>query len=61
MKRSELLKILKAHGCYFASQGKKHEMWYSPITAHEFPVPRHPGKEMSDRTVGRIMKQSGIK
>lgn len=41
MKGSELRKLLKKYGCYFDRDGGNHEIWYSPITKKQFPVPRH--------------------
>jgi hypothetical protein len=32
---------LRKHGCSFLRHGKgDHDMWYSPITKHNFPVDR---------------------
>lgn len=61
MKRSELLEILKAHGCYFWKHGKKHDRWYSPITKRKFSVPRHLGREVPPGTLDQILKDAGIK
>lgn len=41
MKTSELIKILKSHGCVFVRSGGNHDMWYSPITNRQFPIGRH--------------------
>ena len=60
MKTSELLKILKSHGCTFAEHGKNHDKYYSPITKQKFPVWRH-AEEMAPGTVHEILKQAGIK
>lgn len=38
MKKSELIKILKSHGCVFVRSGGNHDMWYSPITNRQFPI-----------------------
>ena len=61
MKGSELEKMLKKKGCRFMEEGKKHEVWYSPINSSEFMVPRHEGKEMATGTVNKILKDAGIK
>lgn len=35
-------KLLRAHKCTFVRQGKgDHEIWYSPITRHNFMVDNH--------------------
>lgn len=57
MKTAELKKILEAHGCYFVRNGK-HEIWFSPISNRNFPVPRHPTTELN--TARTILKQAGI-
>jgi len=36
----QLRELLKAAGCYLVRQGKgSHEIWHSPITNMNFPVP----------------------
>lgn len=59
MKTQELLKILKKSGCYLLRHGKKHDIWYSPITGNEFPVPRHK-VEIPNGTLKSITKDAGI-
>ncbi len=59
MKRSELLKLLKKHGCKLVRNGSRHDIFYSPITNQEFPVWRH-GKDIPKGTATEIMKQAGI-
>ncbi len=59
MKTSELLKILKAHGCYKVRDGGNHEIWYSPATNRQFPVGRH-AKEVKTGTAAGILRQAGI-
>ena len=50
--------LLKVAGCEFVRQGKgSHEIWYSPITSKNFPVPigipsRH--------TANAILRQAGL-
>lgn len=52
MKRSELVKILKKHGC-------NHDKFYSPLTGKTFPVWRH-AKDIPPGTARAIFKQAGI-
>ena len=59
MKRSELLRILKRHGCKFIEHGGNHDKFYSPITQKSFPVWRH-AKDIPSGTVKAIFKQAGI-
>ena len=50
--------LLKGAGCYLVRQGKgSHEIWHSPITKKNFPVPigipsRH--------TANAILRQAGL-
>lgn len=59
MKTSELLKILKKNGCYFSRHGKRHDIWISPITNKQFPVPRHKD-EIKPGTLKSILDDAGI-
>ena len=54
----KLKKRLKEAGCTFHRQGKgDHEIWYSPITNHYFPVD---GKIKSRYTANGVLKQAGL-
>lgn len=55
MKTSELIKILKSHGCVFVRSGGNHDMWYSPITNRQFPIGRH-SKEVKTGTAKAILR-----
>ena len=59
MKRSELLKLLKQHGCKMIDHGSNHDKFYSPITNRKFIVWRHKA-EIPTGTLHEILKQSGI-
>lgn len=59
MKTSELIKILKSHGCVFVRSGGNHDMWYSPIMNRQFPIGRH-SKEVKTGTAKAILRQAGI-
>ena len=61
MKKSELTKKLMNAGCQFIRNGTRHEVWYSPLTDHEFTLPRHQAKEVANGTLNKIEKQSGVK
>ena len=61
MRRSELVKLLKLHGCYSLDKGTNHEQWFSPISNRQFSVPRHGGQEVATGTLNKILKQAGIK
>ena len=40
MKTSELLKLFRQHNITLVEHGKRHDLYYSPITGKKFPVPR---------------------
>jgi hypothetical protein len=54
----ELKRILRKAGCNFHRQGKDdHEIWYSPISKHYFPVD---SKIKSRHTANGVLKQAGL-
>ena len=59
MKRSELLKLLKEHGCKMIGHGSNHDRFYNPKTKAKFIVWRHKG-EIPTGTLHTILKQAGI-
>lgn len=60
LKVSELIKLLKKNGCYLIRHGKKHDIWFSPITKKQFPVPRHPSQDIKSGTLSSIKDAAGI-
>ncbi|MDR1702798.1 MAG: type II toxin-antitoxin system HicA family toxin [Sporomusaceae bacterium] len=60
MKKSKLLKLLKKNGITFVKHGKRHDIYYSPITGKEFPIPRHV-KEIAQGTLQNILLDAGLK
>ena len=60
VKTSELIKLLKRNGVFLLKHGRNHDIYYSPLTQKEFPIPRHKG-EVSTGTCEAILKQAGIK
>lgn len=60
MRTTELLKLLKEHGIYKIREGKRHEIYYSPITNKSFPVGRH-AREIPSGTLNSILKDAGLK
>ena len=60
MKGSELLKLFKNNGIIFVQHGKRHDLYYSPITGKTVPVPRH-AKEIATGTCNQILKDVGLK
>ncbi|MCQ2056628.1 MAG: type II toxin-antitoxin system HicA family toxin [Bacteroidaceae bacterium] len=51
MKTSELIRLLKQHGCYYWKSGGNHDKWKTP-SGDILIIPRHTSKEV---------KQAGIK
>lgn len=60
MKTSELLKLLKEHGCTMVEHGGRHDKYYSPITGNTFPIWRHKS-EIPTGTVQKILKEAGLR
>lgn len=60
MKGSEIIKKLKSAGCTLKEHGKRHDLWYSPLTKKTFPVPRHKA-EVATGTANSILKDAGVK
>ena len=58
MKRRDLLRYLRQHGCRFVREGGDHSIWENPATKCRSAVPRH--REIPEHTVARICKQLGI-
>jgi mRNA interferase HicA len=58
MKRRDLLRHLKQHGCRFVREGSDHSIWENPAMKRRSAVPRH--REIPEYTVVRICKQLGI-
>ena len=61
MNAGELKRKLKKIGCYKHHEGKRHEMWYSPITGKTFSTSRHKAEEVPVGTLKKISKDSGVK
>jgi len=54
MKRNELLRHLRRHGCYLKREGGAHSLWASPLTGRIEAVPRH--TEIPDRLAVKICR-----
>lgn len=61
MKYSELERWLKEAGCQVDHEGKRHTIWYSPITNERFPVGRHKNEDVKSGTLKSILKAAGLK
>jgi mRNA interferase HicA len=58
MKRTELLRHLRAHGCVFVREGGSHSWWANLAQNRRSSVPRH--SEIDDQLVRKICKDLGI-
>ena len=54
MKRGDLLRHLRRHGCYLKREGGSHSLWTNPRTGEVEAVPRH--TEVSDRLADKICR-----
>lgn len=59
MKQSELLKLFRKNKIVCVEHGKRHDIYYSPITNKHFPVPRH-SKEIPIGTLKSMLKDAGL-
>ena len=58
MKRKELLKHLRLHGCELLREGGSHSWWHNPTLNKRSAVPRH--NEIRDNLAIRICKEIGV-
>ena len=58
MKRAELEKVLRQHGCQIGREGRKHTLWVNPATGQTSTVPRH--TEVKRNTARGILEAPSI-
>lgn len=58
MKRRELLKHLRASGCELLREGRRHTIYWNPLTRRASSVPRH--SEVHDFLVKKICRDLDI-
>ena len=58
MKRNQLLKHLRQHGCQLLREGGRHSWWSNPAENKRSAVPRH--TEISDILAKKICKDLGV-
>jgi len=58
VKRVDLIRHLKDHGCELLREGGKHSFWINTVNGKRSPVPRH--TEIKDTTANGICKQLDI-
>jgi len=61
MKYSEVERKVAKEGCYHIRNGKKHPIWFSPITEKEFQLSHHKSEEVMPGTLKQISRDSGVK
>ncbi len=58
MKRKDLLRHLRRHGCYLKREGGSHSPWTNPETGHTEAVPRH--TEIPNLLVRKICRSLSV-
>ncbi len=58
MKRRQLLKHLKKHGCELLREGAKHSWWINTFRNQRSSIPRH--TEIDDMLAQKICKDLGV-
>lgn len=58
MKRNQLLKHLRQHGCQLLREGGRHSWWSNPAENKRSAIPRH--TEISDILARKICKDLGV-
>lgn len=54
----EVRQLIEAAGCYSVRPGKgSHQIWYSPVTKRNFPVPNG---IVSRHTANAVLKDAGL-
>lgn len=56
MKYNELTRRLTKAGCFVVRNGADHDIWFSPITGKQRPVPRHGSQEVSKGLLRKLEK-----
>ena len=58
MKRLDLERHLREHGCALAREGGNHSIWKNPANGKVAPIPRH--REVKEGTVLAVCRQLEI-
>jgi mRNA interferase HicA len=58
MKREELLRHLRQHGCLMLREGARHSWWHNPGRNRRSAVPRH--REIHDQLARKICRDLGV-
>ena len=58
MKRGDLLRHLRRHGCYLKREGASHSLWCNPATGAVEAIPRH--TEISNVLTRKICRNLSV-
>lgn len=58
MKRGDLIRHLRRHGCYLKREGRAHSLWCNPATGAVESIPRH--SEVPNHLVRRILRNLSL-
>ena len=58
MKRGDLLRHLRRHGCYLKREGANHSLWCNPKTGAVEAVPRH--TEVANNLAHKICRRLAV-
>jgi hypothetical protein len=58
IKRADLERHLRGHGCALRREGAKHAVWWNPATGQQSTVPRH--RDLPLATARAICRQLGV-
>jgi mRNA interferase HicA len=58
LKRGDLLRHLRRHGCYLKREGGSHSLWCNPRTGAVEAVPRH--TEIANVLARKICRNLGV-
>ena len=58
MKRGNLLRHLRRHGCYLKREGASHSLWCNPKTGAVEAVPRH--TEVANKLAHKICRNLAV-
>jgi mRNA interferase HicA len=58
VKREDLLRHLRLHGCYLKREGGSHSLWMNPANGNMQAIPRH--NEIAEMLAKGICKRLGL-